>query len=54
LDSGARGDAVNVLNMQSKRTIQGTVSGPGQVTMAAPTRVTTQINAQPQPQPEGE
>jgi flagellar basal body P-ring formation protein FlgA len=35
LESGAEGDTVNVLNTQSKRTVQGTVSGPGRVTMAA-------------------
>src|SRR5690606_39200564 len=31
LESGAEGDVVNVLNIQSKRTIQGTVVGPGRV-----------------------
>jgi DNA-directed RNA polymerase alpha subunit len=36
LDNGTEGDVVNVLNIQSKRTIQGTVTGPGQVTMLAP------------------
>jgi flagella basal body P-ring formation protein FlgA len=36
LDFGAEGDAVNVLNVQSKRTIQGTVSGPGRVTITSP------------------
>ncbi len=36
LDFGAEGDAVNVLNVQSKRTIQGTVSGPGRVTISSP------------------
>jgi len=35
LEAGARGDAVNVLNVQSKRTIQATVSGPGRVTVSA-------------------
>jgi flagella basal body P-ring formation protein FlgA len=35
LDGGAEGDAISVLNMQSKRTLQGTVSGPGRVTIAA-------------------
>jgi flagellar basal body P-ring formation protein FlgA len=34
LESGAEGDTVNVLNIQSKRTVQGTVSGPGRVTLA--------------------
>jgi flagellar basal body P-ring formation protein FlgA len=36
LDSGAEGDMVSVLNIQSKRTIQGVVSGPGHVTVAPP------------------
>ena len=40
LESGAQGDLVNVLNIQSKRTVQGTVTGRGQVTLAAPRRVT--------------
>jgi flagella basal body P-ring formation protein FlgA len=31
LDAGAKGDVVNVLNIQSNRTIQATVSGPGRV-----------------------
>ncbi len=33
LDSGTEGDTVNVLNPQSKRTIGGTVTGRGQVTI---------------------
>lgn len=37
LESGAEGDLVNVLNVQSKRTMQGTVTGLGRVTIAAPT-----------------
>jgi flagellar basal body P-ring formation protein FlgA len=36
LESGAEGDMVNVLNPNSKRTIQGAVTGPGRVTVAAP------------------
>ena len=31
LDAGAEGDVVNVLNEQSKRTVQGVVVGPGRV-----------------------
>jgi flagella basal body P-ring formation protein FlgA len=42
LDSGTEGDVVNVVNLQSKRTIQGTVTGPGQVSIVVPTpRLTT-------------
>jgi flagellar basal body P-ring formation protein FlgA len=35
LESGAQGDVINVVNIQSKRTVQGTVTGPGQVTLAS-------------------
>jgi flagellar basal body P-ring formation protein FlgA len=35
LESGAKGDVISVLNVQSKRTIQATVSGPGRVTVSA-------------------
>lgn len=31
LEAGAQGDVVNVLNIQSKRTMQGIVTGPGRV-----------------------
>lgn len=42
IDSGTEGDVVNVLNLQSKRTVQGVVVGPGQVSVvvAAPRAVT--------------
>ena len=40
LDAGAEGDTVSVLNVQSKRTVQGTVTGPGRVTVStSPLRV---------------
>lgn len=35
IDSGTEGDVVNVVNLQSKRTIQGVVTGSGQVTITA-------------------
>jgi flagella basal body P-ring formation protein FlgA len=39
LDSGAEGDTVSVLNIESKRTVQGIVTGPGRVTVSsAPSR----------------
>src|SRR3954465_801473 len=37
LESGTEGDMVNVLNIQSKRTMQGVVTGPGRVTIPGPT-----------------
>jgi flagellar basal body P-ring formation protein FlgA len=36
-DTGSEGDSVSVINMQSKRTVQGVVTGPGQVTVSIPT-----------------
>jgi flagella basal body P-ring formation protein FlgA len=43
LESGTEGDQVNVLNISSKRTIQGVVTGPGRVTIpgTASARLTT-------------
>lgn len=35
LEAGARGQTINVLNQQSKRTIQATVAGPGKVVIRA-------------------
>jgi len=37
LEAGAQGDIINVLNVQSKRTIQATVSGKGRVAVTAAT-----------------
>ena len=37
IDAGSMGDVVNVLNIQSKRTIQATVSGHGRVNVIAAT-----------------
>jgi len=55
VDSGAQGDTISVLNMQSKRTVQGTVTGPGQVTIAVATpRAITQRDAASQSQTAGE
>jgi flagella basal body P-ring formation protein FlgA len=36
IDSGAEGDVVSVLNVQSKRTLTGVVTGRGQVTIQGP------------------
>lgn len=42
IDSGTEGDVVNVVNLQSKRTVQGVVTGPGQVSIIVPKpRLTT-------------
>jgi flagella basal body P-ring formation protein FlgA len=40
LDNGTEGDVVNVMNLQSKRTLSGTVTGRGQVSITpAPSRL---------------
>jgi len=36
LESGAAGDVVGVLNIQSNRTVQATITGPGRVAIIAP------------------
>jgi flagella basal body P-ring formation protein FlgA len=36
LDNGTEGDVVSVMNLQSKRTVSGTVTGRGQVTISPP------------------
>ncbi len=36
LELGTEGDLVNVLNIHSKRTIQGVVTGPGRITIRGP------------------
>jgi len=42
LESGTEGDTVSVTNLQSKRTVQGVVTGPGQVSIIVPgPRLTT-------------
>lgn len=46
LDSGAEGDTVNVVNLQTKKTLQGTVTGPNRVTVVSITpRATTNVAA---------
>jgi flagellar basal body P-ring formation protein FlgA len=48
LDSGSMGDVVNVLNVQSKRTLQATVTGPGRVNVTATTaRIASNAPAEP-------
>jgi hypothetical protein len=48
-DIGALGDTINVLNLQSKRVVQGVVSGAGRVTVASTT--THFVQKAPEPAP---
>ena len=41
MESGTEGDVVNVMNLQSKRTVSGTVTGRGQVSISVATPRTT-------------
>jgi flagella basal body P-ring formation protein FlgA len=36
VENGSEGDVVNVMNLQSKRIVQGVVTGPSQITIAVP------------------
>jgi flagella basal body P-ring formation protein FlgA len=50
MESGTQGDTVNVINLQSKRTVSGTVVGRGQVSVSvASPRVVASVN-EPAPQ----
>jgi flagella basal body P-ring formation protein FlgA len=51
LEAGARGDVISVTNIQSKRTVQAAVAGPGRVVIAAPEPLLTTAAA---PDPETE
>ena len=57
LDNGTEGDVVNVMNLQSKRTLSGTVTGRGQVSISpvsprpAQTNDTTSSLSTPQAAP---
>jgi len=48
-DSGALGDTISVLNIESKHVVQGVVTGPGRVTVSA--RVTRVVDNAPEPAP---
>jgi flagellar basal body P-ring formation protein FlgA len=48
-DAGALGETISIMNIQSKRLLQGVVTGPGRVTMAAvPPRVIENASAAPE------
>ncbi|MBI5262067.1 MAG: flagellar basal body P-ring formation protein FlgA [Bradyrhizobium sp.] len=57
LESGTEGDVVSVMNLQSKRTLTGVVTGRGQVTVQPPTSTlpaaehTSSIEPDPRPAP---
>ncbi len=60
LEGGSIGDSINVLNVLSKRTVQGTIAGPGHVVVTATTllnttapapRLAAQTNGRPTTQP---
>jgi len=44
LEGGGQGDTINVLNVQSKRSVQGTIAGPGHVIVTATTVVSITPN----------
>ncbi len=47
LESGSHGDTISVMNVQSKRSIQATVAGPGHVIVAATTLVSVSPSTTP-------
>ncbi len=44
-DSGALGDTINVLNKDTKRVIQGVVTGPGRVNVGGTTRLVNNVSS---------
>jgi flagella basal body P-ring formation protein FlgA len=51
LEAGALGDVINVLNVQSKRTIQAKVTGKGRVAVTNGPQVTASVAAEPSSAP---
>jgi len=50
-DAGALGDTINVLNAESKRVVQGVVSGPGRVTVNTARKEVVENTAEPDTAP---
>ena len=50
-DSGTEGDVVNVMNLQSKRSVAGVVTGRGEVTVSAPSASPLPGERAPAPSP---
>jgi flagellar basal body P-ring formation protein FlgA len=53
-DAGAIGDTISVLNVESKRVVQGVVSGPGRVTVSTITKRLVEIAPEAAPVPASE
>jgi flagellar basal body P-ring formation protein FlgA len=50
-DAGALGDTISVLNVESKRVVQGVVSGPGRVTVTVKSTRVVENASEPAPAP---
>jgi flagella basal body P-ring formation protein FlgA len=50
-DAGALGDTISVLNVESKRVVQGVVSGPGRVTVNSTPKQLVENTAEPDAKP---
>ena len=50
-EAGALGDTISVLNVESKRVVQGVVSGPGRVTVNTAPKQLVENTPEPEPAP---